>query len=188
MMKREMEDKEKQLPEEPDSGVVTDTDPSNVDSDLSAESSKDENANPKDKKRVKDKSSVSETKLLDLPDTLIQRILSFVPLPGKRKTVKTGKSCSPAHATGTSKDLGGVSVTCKRLHRLSVERKKKSKIKSDSSCVNLPIRSLEIPIGQEQLRLTYGDANPSENWTNCYSSIDKIIRYDNLYYHYSFWW
>ena len=176
MMKRAMEDKEKQLPEEPDSGVVTDTDPSNVDSDLSAESSKDENANPKDKKNVKEKSSVSDTQLLDLPDTLIRRILNFVPLPGKGRTAKTGKPCSPADATRTSKDHGGVSVACKRLHRLSVERKKKGKIKSDGNCVNLPIRSLEIPIGQEQLRLTYGDANPSENWTNCYSSIDKIIR------------
>ena len=173
MMKREMEGQEKRLPEEPDSGVITDTDPSNVDSDLSAESSKDENANSKDKNNVKDKPSVSDTQLLDLPDTLIRRILNFIPLPGKGKAAKTGKLCPSA--------VGGVSVTCKRLHRLSVERKKKGKIKSDVSCVNLPVRSLEIPIGQEQLRLTYGDANPSEHWTNCYSSIDKIIRYVNSY-------
>ena len=176
----------------------------NAESDISTEgsSSKDENANTKmgkkEKKSQKTSSSSSasafNTRLLDLPDRLISHILDFVPLPKENCTKTTATTAESTDGnTGKkpgkarfldkfkkSKNQGGVSLACKRLHRLSVQRKKKKADaeKTNATRVVLPVRNLEIPVGLEQLRVTWGGScNPSEHWTNCYNSIDKIIRY-----------
>ena len=151
---------------------------SNIESELSTEGSKDENENRKERASHKNKSSRSKTEFLDLPDNIITKILRLVPSPFERKPVVVNKRfCSPNVANNGCKVHGSITVTCKRLHRLSCERKKRTKAKESlKTVVDLPLRSIEIPVGQEQLRVTYGDDNPSEKWTNCYSSIDKIIR------------
>ena len=151
-----------------------------IESDLSTECSKDENENRKDKRASERSSPNQKIELLDLPDNLVRHILRFLPLTSNKKQVVAKRFCSPNAANNACKVHGGISVTCKRLHRLSCERKSKGRLKKDIAQVsNLPIRHLEIPVGQEQLRLTYGDDNPSEKWTHCYKSIDKIIRYGN---------
>ena len=114
---------------------------------------------------------------------MIILIYNIISLEASRKHIyfATGNKrfCSPNATNNGCKVHGGVGGTCKRLHRLASERKNKNRTKKKDSTkmtVDLPIRHLEIPVGQEQLRLTYGDDDPSEKWTHCYNSIDKIIR------------
>ena len=160
---------------------------STIESDLSTGGSKDENENRKEQRTIKVESRHKRrTEFLDLPDSLIKHILRFIPSsPFEKKPsnhysrIVSKRFCSPNATNNGCNVHGGVGGTCKRLHRLSSERKSKFRPKKDivRTNVELPIRHLEIPIGQEQLRLTYGDDNPSEKWTYCYNSIDKIIRY-----------
>ena len=148
----------------------------NIEEDLSTGGSNDENQNKKTKK----KTAKPKTEFLDLPDNIIRNILKFIPSsPLKRKQViNTKRFCSPNAANNGCKQHGSISVTCKRLHKLSCERKKGRTAKKPTLIVDLPIRHLEIPVGFETYRTTCGDDNPSKKWTHCYSSIDKIIRYD----------
>ena len=149
---------------------------SNIEADFSTGGSKDENQN----KKVKKNPAKQNTEILDLPDSIIRKILKYIPSsPFERKPVVTKKKfCLPNAANNGCKQHGSISVTCKRLHKLSCERKKSREAKKPSSkpIVDLPVRHLEIPVGFEAYRTTYGDDNPSK-WTNCYKSIDKIIRY-----------
>ena len=149
---------------------------SNIEADLSTGGSKDENQN----KKVKKNPVKHNTEILDLPDSIIKKILKYIPSsPFERKPVVTKKRfCSPNAANNGCKQHGPISVTCKRLHKLSCERKKSREAKKPiSNIVDLPIRHLEIPVGYEAYRTTFGDDHPSKKWTHCYNSIDKIIRY-----------
>ena len=153
---------------------------SSIESELSTEGSKDENENRKERCAKKDKLARPKIEFLDLPDSIITKILRLVPSPFERKPVVTKKRfCSPNVTNNGCKVHGSIAATCKRLHRLSCERKRRAKAKeSITQTVDLPLRSLEIPVGQEQLRANYGDVvNAAEKWTYCYNSIDKIIRY-----------
>ena len=150
---------------------------STIEEDLSTGGSKDENQN----KKVKKNPENPNKEILDLPDSIISKILKYIPSsPFERKpvVVNNKRFCSPNAANNGCKQHGPISVTCKRLQKLSCERKKSREANKQTSIqqiVDLPIRHLEIPVGYEAFRTTCGDENKSD-WTHCYKSIDKIIR------------